>query len=157
MPLDPIYLCTRQDVIDRFGGAGDLTQAIDPNQTGTYDADLLDRARLDAASDVMAAAGNKFKLWTTNPEQIPQWVVKIAAQRAVVYVWDYGTNGKARSDGVKLFWDAGERDLERLRKGDTGTGYGEPPSRTNPSPRPIDNSDGGRRAVHRSWRRSGWG
>lgn len=156
MPLDPVYLCTRQDVIDRFGGAGDLTQAIDPNQTGTYDTDLLDRARLDSASDVMAAGGNQVKLWAVNPEQIPQWVVKIAAQRAVVYVWDYGTNGKARSDGVKLFWDAGERDLERLRKGETGTGYGEPAARNSPRPR-IDNTDGGRRATYGAFRRSGWG
>lgn len=156
MPLDPVYLCTRQDVIDRFGGAGDLTQALDPNQTGSYDADLLDRARLDAASDVMAAGGNKVKLWTVDPEKIPQWVVKLASQRSLVYVWDYGTNGKARSESIKMHWEASERDLDRLRRDETGTGYGEPPSR-NLRPRPIDNSDGGRRAVHSSFRRSGWG
>jgi len=157
VPLDPIYLCTRQDVIDRFGGAGDLTQAIDPNQTGTYDEGILDKARLDASSDVMAAAGNRVKLWLDpTAAGVPQWVVKLAAQRALVYVWDYGTNGKARSEGIKLLWDQGERDFQRLRAGETGTGYGEPPNRTSLRPR-IDNSAQGGRRVHRVWRRSGWG
>ena len=35
------------------------------------------------------------------------------------------------------------------------TGYGEPPNRTSLRPR-VDNSDGGRRMVNATFRRSGW-
>lgn len=157
MALVTIYLLTREDVIDRFGGAEWLTQALDPHQTGTYDTAILDRARADASGDLMAAAGNRVKLWTEpGKTDVPQWVITLAARRAVVYCWDYGTHGKTRPEMVQRFYDETEAALTNLRDGKTGTGYGEPATRTNPRPSPIDNSDSGRRMVYGSFRRSLW-
>ncbi len=159
MPLPILYLCSQQEVIDRFGGAVALTQCLDPHQTGAYDPALLDSARLDGSSDVMAAGGNRFKLWqvvTPLLDDVPPWIRKLAALRAMVYCWDRGTAGKARPEFVQRVWDQTEKDLDNLRAGEIGTGLGEPPSRTSIRPRPIDNSDGGRRATYGVWRRSGW-
>lgn len=154
-PLDPIYLCTREDVIERMGKDRAAAQVLDPNSTGTYDTTILDLARKDASSDVMAAAGNRVKLWMDNI-QIPQWVVKLAAERAVYYAWVHGTGGKAVPEQIRVrCWDGVEASLKGLREGETGTGYGEIPTRTNPRPQ-IDHSDGGRRFVYSSFDRSGW-
>ena len=151
---DPIYLCERADVIDRWGGAEWLTQALDPHQTGSYDTATLDRARLDASGDAMAAAGNKAKLWAQGTV-VPQWVVTLVARRAAVYVWDYGTHGKVRPDGVQKMYDEGEAAFANLRDGKTGTGPQEPKNRN--AITPIDNSDCGRRFVYGSFRNSRWG
>jgi hypothetical protein len=157
MALTPVYLCSQQAVIDRMGGAVAAAQVLDPNQTGTYDTGLLDRARFDASADVMAAAGNRVKLWLDS-NNVPQWVESLTAWLGAWYAWNEGTKGKAIPENVQKKYDEIKtKDLENLRRGETGTGYGEPPVRTALRPSPIDNSDEGRRAVYSTFRRSGWG
>jgi len=152
LPL--LYLITQADIVDRFGGAEWLTQALDPHQTGTYDTTILDRARADASGNAMSAAGNRVKLWMVDPSAIPQDVIALTAKRAVVYCWDYGTHGKVRPEQVQKYYEETEAAFDRWRKGEAGTGYGEPPVRT--GLRPIDNSDCGRRMVYSTFARSGW-
>lgn len=156
MPVYPdtiIYLCERADIIDRFGGADWLTEAADPQRTGSYDTSILDRARADASGDAMAAGGNKAKLWADGTT-IPQRIVTLTARRAVVYVWDYGTHGKVRPENVQKIYDETEAAFQALLKGEAGTGPTEPKNRH--SLGPIDNSDGGRRMVASSFASSRW-
>lgn len=154
--IDPIiYLCERSDIIERAGKSPATTQIADPLRTGTYDTTILDLARKDASSDVMAAAGNRCKIWLETT--IPQWIVKLTAERAVYYAWFHGSAGKAVPEEVKVrCWDNVEKALDNLRKGETGPGYGETPTRYSPSAAQRDPSDGGRRFVYSSFGRSGW-
>lgn len=154
-PLPPIYVCSQQDVISRFGGQRNLKQALDPDGTGSIDTGKLDLARQDASNDVMSASGNRFKLWL-DTSSFPPWIVTLAAWRAVYYSWMIGTGGKTVPEDVKLRFQETQGQLDSLRAGDTGPGYGEPASRTSLRPAPIDNSDNGRRAVYATWRRSGF-
>lgn len=81
----PLQLCTQQDVIDRFGGAAALRQCLDPTGTGNIDQAILGRAIDDASADIMAAAGNKAKLWLLDPASVPPFVVRLVADRAIYY------------------------------------------------------------------------
>lgn len=149
-----IYLCSQQDVIDRFGGPSALAQCLDPGGTGSIDTALLDRARADASGDCLKSAGNKFSTGQIDPNDPPQWLIRIAAQRSVYYCWIYGSHGKAVPENVKQIYESTTQELQRLEDNRTGVGPTQPQDRT--TIRPIDNSDYGRRMTLSVWRRGDW-
>lgn len=146
-----LALCSRQDVIDRLGGAAATRQLLDPTQSGTYDTALLDGAVSDATGDVEAALGARFRA-ITDSNAIPAKIRRLTAELAVGYAWRRGPKNLAMPEGVKQLMADCRRELERLENSETGPGNDPPPSRL---PRYIDNSDGGRRAVYDSFRRAG--
>lgn len=150
-----IQLCTSQDVIDRFGGAAALRQCLDPTGTGNIDQAILNRAIEDASGDVTASAGNKAKLWLLDPSAVPPFVVRLVADRAIYYCWKYGTHGKGIPDHIQTAYEHNNEELRLLESVRKGLGGPlEPNDRTTTTK--IDNSDGGRRVVYSSWKKSGF-
>lgn len=148
-------LCTDQDVIDRFGGAAALRQCLDPTGTGNIDQAILNRAIDDASADVMAASGNKAKLWLLDTASIPRFVVRLVADRAIYYCWKYGTHGKGVPEAIQTAYEHNNEEMRLLEKVRKGLGGPVEPKDSTAISR-VDNSHGGRRMVHTAWQRSGF-
>ncbi len=153
MALNPLELCTAQDVIDRLGGAKVAAQLLDPNQTGNYDTTLIQRAIRDASSMVAMSCGNNFKIWLAGPNW-PQAVVLLTTLIAVYLCWQYGSQGQAVPADVVTSFTYAQSQLQKIESGQILLGDDpNPPARR--VRRPIDNSDGGRRWVYETSRAFG--
>lgn len=152
MAATPLKIIVHADLITRFGDDETVAQVLD-NGTSNYNTELMDRAIEDASGDVAASCGNNFKLWLAQGA-FPQWVKRLTAIRAIYYCWLYGSNGKAIPEKIVQAYDNTTAELEKVEQGKKGLGDDpDPPARR--ARLPIDNSDGGRRAVHSVWRRAG--
>ena len=152
MAATPLLIVQHADLITRFGDDTTVAQVLDDG-TGNYNATLMDRAIEDASGDVAASCGNNFKLWLA-AGSFPQWVKKLCAIRAMYYCWLYGSNGKAIPEKLRQAFEDTTADLEKIEQGRKSLGDDpDPPARR--ARAPIDNSDGGRRAVYSVWRRAG--
>jgi hypothetical protein len=81
-----------------MGGQDKLTQLIDPERTGVWDAATAEIARQDACNQILASAGIHAEHVvdvTEFRDKFPH-LVTVAAQLAIVLLWDYGTSGQAR-------------------------------------------------------------
>lgn len=153
MPAPIIRICTADDVKRAFGGEKHLKQAISDGN-GEYDAQQLDDAIVFASGDVSSGCGNHFKIWNAAGEY-PQHIVKLAAVMAVRWCWWIGTQGKAVPEPVQDEYKRCLDECARIAEAKVGLGADpNPPARR--ARQPIDNSDGGRRAVYAIWRRAGY-
>lgn len=104
------------DLYRRMGGQDKLTQLIDPERTGTWDAETAEIARQDACNQILASAGIHAEHVvdvTEFRDKFPH-LVTVAAQLAIVFLWDYGTCGQARPDGVAAMFASVENEREKL-------------------------------------------
>lgn len=152
MALNPLEICTQDDVISRLGGAKVAAQLLDPNQTGNYDTTLIQRAIRDASSLVAMSVGNNFKIWIQSGV-FPQAVVVLTAMIAVYLAWSYGTQNQAvPADAVTNFQYA-QSQLAKVESGQILLGDDpNPPARRVGR---IDNSECGTRYVYRTARAYG--
>lgn len=153
MALNPLELCTQDDVISRLGGAKVAAQLLDPNQTGNLDTALIQRAIRDASSMVAMSCGNNFRLWQAGPNW-PQAVVLLATLIAVYFCWQYGSQGQAVPADVVTSFQYAQSQLQKIESGQLLLGD-EPNPQARRVRRPIDNSDGGRRWVYATSRAFG--
>jgi len=97
-PLD------EDDLYRRIGGKAALTQLIDPQQTGTWDAATVELAMQDGWNMVVSAAGvqSEFSALTKPQlrEQFPD-LIMYASFLALPLLWQYGTSGQAAPTLVK--------------------------------------------------------
>lgn len=86
------------DIYQRVGGQAALTQLIDPNSQGRWDADMLDRAMGDAWTYVISAVQVQADIVGLTVDQIrdryPDYVT-LAAQKTLKFLWVYGSAGQA--------------------------------------------------------------
>ncbi len=90
------------DLWRRMGGQDKLTQLIDPERTGVWDAVTAETARQDACNQILASAGIHAEHVvdvTEFRDKFPH-LVTVAAQLAIVLLWQYGSSGQAMPDGV---------------------------------------------------------
>jgi len=142
--------CTRQEVIERFGGSEALSQCLDPNRTGTYDTATLDGAIEDASGDVDGELGTRY---AEVGAVIPPKIRRLTATLAVKYCWTRGTGGKGMPVETRNEYNDAVRELQRISK--TESGVGKPGSLGTKFSFGLDNSAGGSRAVYSTWRRAG--
>lgn len=93
---------TDEDLWRRMGGRDKLTQLLDPERTGTWDADTAATARQDACNLILSSAGIHAEHVvdvTEFRDKFPH-LVTIAAQQAIVLLWQYGSSGQAMPEGV---------------------------------------------------------
>lgn len=120
---NPVFI-TDDDLWVRAGGRDKLTQLIDPEKTGAWDATISATARQDACNKVIAAAGLQAELETdvtTFRDHYPH-LVTLAAQLALGLVWDYGTSGQARPANIESLVTTAETDLVAIRERRLKTG-----------------------------------
>ena len=146
MALNPLELCSQQDVIDRLGGAKVAAQLLDPNQTGNSDTALIQRAIRDASSMVAMSCGNNFRIWLAGPNW-PQAVVLLTTLIAVYLCWQYGSQGQAVPADVVTSFTYAQSQLQKIESGQILLGEEPNPQARRLRP-PIDNSDCGRRWVY---------
>lgn len=86
------------DMYQRIGGKPALTQLIDPEQTGTWDVAVLELAMQDAWNFVLAAGQVQVDVVGLTNDQLreryPDYIT-LAAQKALKFVWVYGSSGQA--------------------------------------------------------------
>ena len=156
MATPPLNFLTDAEVIEAFGGEAELRQCLNvPDAVALTSANVpkLRQAIEDACGDIAASAGNQFKIWLAQNDP-PQWIRRLARQRAVYYLWGTGTHGKAIPENVRQLYSDTTRELIRVEEGKKFLG-----ADPNPAARrvgPVDNSDCGRRAVWRVFRRAGF-
>ena len=114
----PVSLCTAADVYHRIGGQAALAQLIDPEGTGTWSPSVLTLAIQDASSEVIMSAGVQSMVTATSQaqyqERFPE-LVTLAAQRALVLVWIYGTSGRAMPAHIETIGTMATQKLDDLR------------------------------------------
>ena len=96
--MNPQFL-TDADVYRRWRGRQAIA-AYRPQRTGQWNQDTLDTAKQDACNQVLAAAGVQSEHVTDVSDfrdKFPH-LVTIAAQKAVILAWTYGTSGMAIPD-----------------------------------------------------------
>lgn len=126
MAADLIFI-TDADVFGRFGGEQYLNQCLDNENDGVYDAERLRLAKIDACEKVAAACQVQIDVraaFTAN--QIPQYMITMAAQEAVYLCWQYGTTGQACPQFTIAQHDENDRELERIRTRQRAIGAPEP-------------------------------
>lgn len=154
----PVSLCTTADVYRRIGGQAALAQLLDPEGTGTWDTTTLTLAIQDASSEVIMAAGAQSQISATSQEQYAERfpeLVTLAAQRALVLVWIYGTSGRAMPAGIETVGALANQKLEDLRARKAKHGavdYSPEPSHRIAS---VDMDPDRSRVTLASWK-SGW-
>lgn len=132
--MNPQFL-TDADVYRRVGGADKLAQLIDPERTGQWNQDTLDAAKQDACNQVLAAAGVQSEHVTDVTDfrdKFPH-LVTIAAQKAVILAWTYGTSGMAIPDALRELsteLSAAMEDLSRNRRAHGSVTYSPTASRS---------------------------
>lgn len=115
MAQDLIFI-TDADVFGRFGGEQYLNQCLDNDGDGVYDADRLRLAKIDACEKVAAACQVQIDVRAAFvANQIPQYMVTMAAQEAVYLCWQYGTTGQACPQFTLAQHEENDRELERIR------------------------------------------
>jgi hypothetical protein len=113
---DLIYI-TDADVFGRFGGEKYLAQCLDNDNDGVYDQDRLTLAKKDACEKIAAACGVQIDVQAAYQSgNIPQYMVTMAAQEAVYYCWQYGTEGQACPKFVITQHEENDRELDRIRR-----------------------------------------
>lgn len=152
MALNPLEICTQEDVISRLGGAKVAAQLLDPNQTGNYDTALIQRAIRDASSMVALSAGNNFRIWSAGPNW-PQAVVLLTTLIAVYLCWQYGSQGQAVPADVVTSFTYAQSQLQKIEAGQILLGDDpNPPARRVGR---INNSECGTRYVYSTARAYG--
>lgn len=73
---------TQQDLIDRFG-EGEILDLSDRNNDGAIDADVLERAIADAASEIDGYLAKRYQLPLAS---IPQRLVRVGADLARLFL-----------------------------------------------------------------------
>lgn len=160
MPTPPFELCTEADVYNRIGGQRALAQLIDPDGTGTWSTAVVTLAIRDATNQVVMAAGVQSVLsGMTNAqaqERFPE-LVTITAQLSIGLVWDYGTSGRARPDGVQNLYAGGQAQLQLLATRQRKHGATDYSPAPNQAIRNIDSDPNQTRSLGTisSWQR-GW-
>jgi hypothetical protein len=92
------------DLYRRIGGKAALTQLLDPQQTGTWDAETAELAMQDGWNLVVSAAGVQSEFATlTKPQLRDQFpdLIMYASFLALPLLWQYGTSGQAVPQTVK--------------------------------------------------------
>jgi len=146
MALNPLEICTQDDVIARLGGEKVANQLLDPQGTANRDTSLIQRAIRDASAMVAMSCGNNFKIWLAGPDW-PQSVVLLTALIAVYLCWQYGSQGQAVPADVVTSFTYAQSQLQKIESGQILLGE-EPNPQARRVRRPIDNSDCGRRWVY---------
>lgn len=112
-----IELCTDTDVIQRFGGMLYANQVSDADGDGSYDATRLQLARVDASEAVAAACAVQIDVTAAiAASNVPQFMVTLAAQKALYLYWLYGTQGQAIPEAVKQLNSDVDVECERIRR-----------------------------------------
>lgn len=155
---NPNFL-TDADLWRRMGGQDKLTQLLDPERTGTWNTTTSESARQDACNQILASAGIHAEHVTDIADfrdKFPH-LVTVAAQAAIVLLWQYGSSGQAMPEGVQAFAlaVAAEREALQTKRIKQGT-----PEYNPQSPQQIVGAidlDAGRsRMSLASWKRSGF-
>lgn len=147
------------DLWQRMGGRDKLTQLLDPEKTGVWDATTAAIARADACNEVLASAGIHSEHVVNIAEfrdKFPH-LVTIAAQYAVVLVWQYGSSGQAKPEGIADLAAKSEASLELLRAKKIKQGTPEfNPQSAQKIVGAIDLDPGNGRMTLGSWKRGGF-
>lgn len=110
-----VYI-TDADVFGRFGGEQFLSQCLDNDANGSYDADRIALAKKDACEKVAAACQVQIDVQAAfKAGNIPQYMITMAAQEAVYLCWQYGTQGQACPKFTIAQHEENDRELERIR------------------------------------------
>jgi len=138
----PTYLCSQQDVIDRFGGSAALSECLDPSGTGSIDLTVLDQARSDAAMTVLQKAGNRFSLGLeSTPDNCPPFLRMCAAKLTVYECWAIGTRGQGIPANTIQMRAEVMAELTRIEEGKGTVGQPQPKDRIRRGP--FDMTRGG--------------
>lgn len=130
---------TDQDLYDRLGGQAALTQLMDPDGRGTWNAIVSLKARTDACNLVLEAAGVQADLGGVAAEEFAARypnLVTYACFKALPLAWIYGAGGQAmpaQLDALDKRADAGLENLATRRRKHGASDY---------SPRPAQEING---------------
>lgn len=140
-------LCDAADVIDKLGGLETVNQLLDPNKTGSYDADMMAKCIADAEGDVEAAYGVRYHSITAN---VSGKIRRLASELAAVYAWRRGPRNLSMPPTVVDMLRDARAELARIET--SASPGGTPQGRVISI---VDLSGGGIRAVPSVWRRGG--
>ncbi|MFO0578693.1 MAG: hypothetical protein U1A78_32220 [Polyangia bacterium] len=152
---NPVFI-TDEDLYLRIGGRAALTQLMDPNKTGAWNAESTLRARTDACALVIEAAGVQADLSGNTVEEFrvrfPNLVV-YACFKALYLSWVFGSSGQACPEKVSALNQEADAGLEKLatrRRKHGSVDYSpEPAQEVRGS---IDMDPGSTRMTLASWR-----
>lgn len=140
-------LCDAADVVDKLGGLEAVNQLLDPNKTGSYDADMMAKCIADAEGDVEAAYGVRYHSITTN---VSGKIRRLTSELAAAYAWRRGPRNLTMPPTVVDMLRDARAELARIET--SASPGGTPQGRVVGI---VDLSDGGRRTVPSVWRRGG--
>lgn len=137
----------RDKLISELGGPRAAAQLLPDETTGDIDFVKLDGAIANAIGDCQASLGARWEAMDDLPTLKMQ---RIGLQLGVYYAWAKNPT-KAIPETVRSQYGSARLDLEKIENAQSKPG----PDTRQRFPYGVDNSDGGRRAVHCTMRHAG--